>query len=88
MRIIASPKFLKTKKKAVKPLQLKLDDAVRAIADDPTVGACKHGDLADVRVYKFKDGPQQYLIAYLVDDEQLLLLAWGVHENFYRDLNK
>jgi len=88
LRVVASPKFLKAKRRAVKPLQLKLDEAVRIIAADLTIGTSKRGDLADVQVYKIKDGPQQYLVAYMVEDEQLLLLAWGVHENFYRDLKR
>jgi hypothetical protein len=88
LRVVASPKFLKAKRKAVQPLQLKLDEAVRTIAADPTIGTRKKGDLADVLVYTLKDGPRQYLVAYMVEDEQLLLLAWGVHESFYRDLKK
>jgi hypothetical protein len=88
VRIVASPRFLKAKKKAIPSLQKKLDDAVRKIAADPAIGQEKRGDLAGVRVHKFKSGPQEYLLAYEARGETLFLYAWGVHENFYRDLKK
>ncbi len=40
------------------------------------------------RVYKFKSGNQQMLLAYEAGDETLFLYAIGAHENFYRDLKK
>ncbi len=88
MRIIASPKFLKFKKKATAALQSKIDDAVRVIVADPAVGIAKKGDLSGVRVHKFRVDARRYLVAYVVEEEQLLLLAWGVHENFYRNLKR
>ncbi len=88
MRVIASPRFLKAKKKAVKTLQLRLDQAVLQVVANPDCGQAKKGDLAGISVYKFKAGPQQYLVAYSVELEELFLLAWGVHENFYRNLKK
>ena len=38
------------------------------------------------RVYKFDCVNQQYLLAYEYDPKTRILLALGVHENFYRDL--
>ncbi|MDP1603723.1 MAG: type II toxin-antitoxin system RelE/ParE family toxin [Legionella sp.] len=42
--------------------------------------------LSGVYVYKFKISHQQMLLAYEWDYESRILLALGVHENFYRDL--
>lgn len=67
-----------------------LDGAVRAVLDNPELGDLKIGDLAGVRVYKYKHKVQQYLLAYQVKDEGLILalIALGTHENFYRDSKK
>ena len=66
-----------------------VNKAVRYIADNPETGELKTGDLAGVRVYKFRLYDRQILLAYSFDGEVIiLLLALGVHENFYRDLKK
>lgn len=88
MRIVASPRFMKAKKKAPATLQKKLDEAVRAIVASPKIGEPKRGDLAGVRVFKFKAGRQIYLVAYECNSQALSLIAWGVHENFYRDIKR
>ena len=48
----------------------------------------KKGDLAGVRVYKYKHNSQQRLLAYELKDDTLVLLGHGSHENFYRDLKR
>jgi hypothetical protein len=50
----------------------------------------KKGDLNGIRVYKFRMVNQLALLAYEYDDanDRLTLLAYGSHENFYRDLKK
>jgi len=67
-----------------------LDDAVRAVAADINVGELKKGDLNGIRVYKFRMVNRLALLAYEYDDanDRLTLLAFGSHENFYRDLKK
>lgn len=67
-----------------------LDDAVRVIIADPSIGESKAGDLAGVSVYKFKMVKQLTLLAYTYSDQTvtLTLLSLGSHENFYRDLKK
>ena len=75
--------------KRLRPNQKKnLDDAVRAITADPSAGEAKAGDLAGVRVYKFPMAKQRVLLAYTWDEDILILLALGGHENFYRDLKR
>jgi len=41
-----------------------------------------------IRVYKFKMQNQLTLLAYLLSQEQITLLALGSHENFYQDLKQ
>lgn len=43
----------------------------------------KKGDLAFLRVYKFKMNKQLTLLGYRFDGE---MLALGSHENFYQDI--
>ena len=71
------------------PNQLKpVNEAIRRIMSDPTCGEEKRGDLAGVRVHKFRVADRQYLLAYEFDAETLTLFALGVHENFYRRIGK
>lgn len=65
-----------------------VNDAIRAILENPEVGQEKKGDLAGVFVYKFKINNQLVLLAYEWNPQERLLLALGVHENFYRNLKK
>lgn len=66
-----------------------VNQAIQKILETPDCGELKKGDLSSVRVYKFKVQRLIYLLAYEFDGETLiLLLALGVHENFYRDLKK
>ena len=90
MEIIHYPSFLKTLKRLRKNEKRDLDDAVRAVAKDISIGELKKGDLNGIRVYKFHMVNQLALLAYEYDDanDTLALLAFGSHENFYRDLKK
>ena len=65
-----------------------LDDAVRKIASQPTLGEAKKGDLLGVSVYKFKINKQEVLLSYSLGRNELLLIALGSHENFYRDMKR
>jgi len=89
MRIIVSPTCSRAVKRLHKNQKADLDDAVRDIAGDPALGEAKVGDLAGVRVFKFRMVNQLCLLAYAHPDEETLeLLAIGAHENFYRDLKR
>lgn len=65
-----------------------VNEAIHALVNDPSIGEEKKGDLAGVCVYKFKINHQQMLLAYEWDYKNRILLALGVHENFYRDLKR
>ena len=86
--IIQSPIFAKQKKKLHKQQIKDLDEAVKSVFNDPTIGDMKVGDLQGVQVYKFKSKKQQILLAYEVIDSTLYLYTFGSHENFYRNLKK
>jgi mRNA-degrading endonuclease RelE of RelBE toxin-antitoxin system len=82
------PAFKKAYKKLHANKKAVVDDAIRTIIKNPKVGEEKKGDLTDVFVYKFKVHHQEILLAYEWNIKERLLLALGVHENFYRDLKK
>lgn len=90
MRILQSRGFKSTIKKLHPNQKKDLDRAVRAIATNPLLGEAKIGDLAGTQVYKFKMVSQATLLAFewKEEEETLVLLALGSHENFYRDLKK
>ena len=87
--------FIQFVKKAHKPLQLAIEDAVECICADPLCGTPKVGDLSGIRVYKFTFNRNQYLVAYQLTGsmEQAVFLAIqfiqvGSHEKFYESLKK
>lgn len=82
------PAFKRAYKKLHKQEKIKVNEAIREVAKNPKVGEEKKGDLAGVYVYKFKIHHQEILLAYEWNPKERLLLALGVHENFYRDLKK
>jgi len=82
------PAFKRVYKKLTRQSKLIVDDAIRAIIKQPTIGQEKKGDLAGVFVYKFKIHRQEMLLAYEWDKKKRLLLALGVHQNFYKKLKR
>lgn len=82
------PAFKRAYKKLHANQKSKVDEAIRAIVQDPSLGEEKKGDLTGVFVYKFKINQQLFLLAYEWCPKERLLLALGVHENFYRDLKR
>ena len=94
MRIVQSGQFKKSYKK-LHPNQLpEINAAINDIIAAPNIGEQKHGDLSWLRVHKFKMLGQLTLIGYniikeentLDDNPVLTFIAFGPHENFYRDL--
>ena len=80
------PAFKKAYKKLHNQEKTKVNKAIYEIVMNPEIGKKKKGDLAEVYVYKFKINQQKILLAYEWNSQERLLLALGVHENFYRDL--
>ena len=65
-----------------------LDQAIRRIAENPSIGEEKKGDLTGVFVHKFKIKATQYLLAYRKVGKDLELVMIGPHESYYRDLKQ
>jgi mRNA-degrading endonuclease RelE of RelBE toxin-antitoxin system len=88
--VVQTRRFSRAYKKLHNNLVEGVNAAVDTVATDPNAGVRKKGDLASLRVYKFRILKQLYLLGYTVDDEvQLIYLeAVGPHENFYRDLKR
>jgi len=64
--------------------------AIAVIAKNPKLGKEKKSDLEFFFVYKYQILDVQYLLAYLIDEgaKEIVLMAVGPHENFYRDLKR
>jgi mRNA-degrading endonuclease RelE of RelBE toxin-antitoxin system len=90
MNIQQTPHFAKTFKKLHRKEQKILEQAIKDVAETPDLGRSKTGDIAGVRVHKFMLNNQRVLLAYKYADatDSILLLEFGPHENFYRDLKK
>lgn len=80
------PTFRKAYKKLHSQQKVKVNEAIRDVIKNPKIGREKRGDLTGVFVHKFKMHRQEMLLAYEWEASERLLLALGVHENFYRDL--
>jgi mRNA interferase RelE/StbE len=87
-QVSQSPLFERKKKRLTKEEISVLDDEVRRICAAPEIGETKKGDLTGVSVHKFKVRDRLFLLAYEFDEKEMLLLALGAHENFYRDLKR
>jgi mRNA-degrading endonuclease RelE of RelBE toxin-antitoxin system len=90
INVLQTPSFRKNVKK-LKPNQKKeLDSVIKTLMAKPTLGEQKKGNLAFLRVYKFKMNKQLTLLGYSFDDGTLTLelMALGSNENFYRDMKR
>lgn len=88
VEVVMSSLFKRQKKRLTKKQIKRLDNEIRKIVDDPTIGTLKRGDLKGVYVQKFKVDVDQFLLAYEFDKETRYLIMIGFHENFYRDLKR
>jgi len=88
MQIIQSRSFELKVKKFTKREKKKLDEEIRKILNNPSIGSEKKGDLRGIFVHTFKIQTNQYLLAYRFFGENLGLIMIGPHENYYRDLKR
>ena len=88
--VLQTATFKKAVKKLHKNQKKDLDAAVRELIENPLLGEQKKGNLVFLRVYKFKMVNQLTLLGYSYEEGTVILelIAFGVHENFYRDLKK
>ena len=88
MKIYQSRSFEKRIKRMHKREKYLLDQEIRNIADNPSIGEEKKGDLKGIFVHKFKIKTAEYLLAYRMVERDMELIMIGPHENYYRDLKK
>ncbi|MFM7138735.1 MAG: type II toxin-antitoxin system RelE/ParE family toxin [Actinomycetes bacterium] len=87
IKLLYSSNFSKNLKKLNKNLFDELQLNLKKIINEPNIGSLKKGDLSNLRVLKFKFNNLQYLICYeVIDDENIKVIYFGVHENFYQNL--
>jgi len=87
MKLLYSSNFSKNLKKLNKNLFDELQLNLKKIINEPNIGSLKKGDLSNLRVLKFKFNNLQYLICYeVIDDDNIKVIYFGVHENFYQNL--
>ena len=72
------------------PLRNQINLIEDEIALNPYLSERKKGDLKEVFVEKFSLLGEEYLLAYKVNEreKEVIFLAIGGHENFYRDLKQ
>ncbi len=89
-QILQTPTFKKAVKKLHSKQKIDLDETVKELVKDPDLGDQKKGNLAFLKVYKFKMNKQLTLLGYSHEQGSivLVLIALGSHENFYRDLGR
>lgn len=83
-------RFARQYKKLYDNIACDVDGAVDVVRQNPEIGERKKGDLAALRVFKFRSTGQLFLLGYTLDEGVRLvyLEAVGPHENFYRDLKR
>ncbi|TXH01833.1 MAG: type II toxin-antitoxin system RelE/ParE family toxin [Rhodocyclaceae bacterium] len=88
--VVQTRRFARQYKKLHDNVAADVDQAVAIVATDPDSGERKKGDLAELRVLKFRSQGQIYLLGYTVTEQVRLIYleAVGPHENFYRDLKR
>ena len=87
---LAYPKYNRLKKKFPPFFRKRLNQAEEEIGANPLIGEEKTAELKGIRVYKFKVFDQLFLLAYQVNyaRKEVIFVAVGGHENFYRDLKE
>ncbi len=86
MKIYQSKSFEKKVKK-FNEKKHELDNEIKQIIQNPSIGSEKKDDLRGIFVHKFNLQSQLYLLAYrFVNVENLEIIMIGPHENYYRDL--
>ncbi|MBC7435327.1 MAG: type II toxin-antitoxin system RelE/ParE family toxin [Bdellovibrionales bacterium] len=88
--VFQTRRFARQYKKLHDNVAADVNQAIVSTASNPESAERKKGDLAALRVVKFKSQDQLYLLGYTVEDAVRLIYleAVGQHENFYRDIKR
>lgn len=89
-QVFQTKRFGRQYKKLHDNIVADVDAAVLVIANQPTIGERKKGNLADLLVFKFHSQGQLYLLGYTLNDAVSLIYLEAVasHENFYRNIKR
>lgn len=90
IKVFESNRFSKAINKLSKSHLCIVEDEIDKVIENPEIGVQKVGDLAHLRVHKFKIKQQQVLLGYRWIDSklELYLLQLGSHENFYKKMKE
>jgi len=90
MNVKQSNLFKQVYKKLHKNQLALVNENIELLITNPEIGELKLGDLAGIRVHKFKFQSHLYLLAYEYTENinLLYLMALGEHESFYTNLKK
>jgi mRNA-degrading endonuclease RelE of RelBE toxin-antitoxin system len=90
MKILLTNTFKRASKKLHRNQITVVEKAIQEIQNNPLIGEPKVGDLAGIHIYKFHLLHQLILLAYTYDEQkdELILLSFAPHENFYENLKK
>ncbi|WP_272661345.1 type II toxin-antitoxin system RelE/ParE family toxin [Providencia sp. PROV089] len=85
IEVYQSARFEKAMKKLPESDVKVVEDEIDRIIENPLIGELKKGDLAHLRVHKFRLNELLVLLGYswVSDKLELYLLHIGSHENFY-----
>lgn len=86
MKIYQSGFFKRKVRKFSKIQKVGIDNEIKKIVQDPTIGIEKKGDLKGMFVHKFRISKVMYLLSYRFVGDDLELITIGSHENYYRGL--
>jgi len=78
MELIALPKFEREYKKFAKRIQEAIKRQIKTILENPEIGEIKKGDLAKIKVHKFKEKNQLFLLAYEVEYERKIIYLYSI----------
>lgn len=86
---IKTPAKKYIKKIRNKQLKKMYEEAFAAVLQDPYIsGDMKRGDLAGIFVYSFSHQKTEYRLAYIIEENMVVFLLAGTHENFYQELKR
>ncbi len=86
LQLEKKPAFQRIYKKLHTNQKAQVNQAIKAIINNPEIGVKKQGDLGYLYVHKFLMLKQTTLLAYSYNADTIFLLSMGSHQNFYRDL--
>jgi len=83
VKIIMTPPFRYEYKTWNKKQKKAANEALAAIAENPSAGVPQKGDLDGARLYELRRGDDLIIVSYACGPDSVRLLHLGIRENFY-----